>query len=124
AALAAGGAAVGRVTAGTNALSPGTKTMSYTDSATGASMKVSVQPAAGWVRLSADVKGIPKGEKCRMFVVSREGAREEAGSWLVSESGETSGTTLDGSALIAPDDVAQVEVENFDGKHYVGVDLS
>jgi anti-sigma factor RsiW len=125
--LAGGGLAAGRFTAPTtNAEGPpaGAHTVSATDPATGAAMSVSVEPAAGWVRLNADVKGIPQGEKCRIYVVSRKGNREEAGSWLVSSAAEQKGTQLAGTALIAPNDVARVVVENFDGKQYVGVNVS
>ncbi|SFK03900.1 anti-sigma factor family protein [Amycolatopsis sacchari] len=126
-ALAGGGVALGRTTApngAAQAAAPaGTKTASATDAATGAKMSVSVQPAAGWVRLDASVAGIPRGQKCRLFVVSRDGTREEAGSWLVSEAGEHDGTKLSGAALVAPADVTAVEVENFAGQRYVTVGL-
>lgn len=101
----------------------GTKTASATDAGTGAKMTVNVEPAAGWVRLDASVVGIPQGQKCRIYVVSRDGTREEAGSWLVSAAGEKNGTQLGGAALVAPADVAAVEVENFDGRKYVTVNL-
>ncbi|GAA5164417.1 anti-sigma factor family protein [Amycolatopsis dongchuanensis] len=126
-ALAGGGVALGRTTAPSGAAQAaapaGTKTASATDAATGAKMSVSVQPAAGWVRLDASVAGIPRGQKCRLFVVSRDGTREEAGSWLVSEAGEHDGTKLSGAALVAPADVTAVEVENFAGQRYVTVGL-
>jgi RNA polymerase sigma-70 factor (ECF subfamily) len=101
----------------------GTRTASATDATTGARMTVSVQPAAGWVRLDASVAGIPQGQKCRLYVVARDGSREEAGSWLVSATGERSGTQLDAAALVAPADVASIEVENFAGQRYVSVAL-
>jgi RNA polymerase sigma-70 factor (ECF subfamily) len=122
-----GGVVVGRSTAPSvvaQAPAPaGTRTASATDAATGARMTVSVQPAAGWVRLDASVAGIPQGQKCRLYVVARDGTREEAGSWLVSEAGERSGTHLDAAALVAPTDVASIEVENFAGRKYVSVSL-
>ncbi|WNV89358.1 zf-HC2 domain-containing protein [Umezawaea sp. Da 62-37] len=99
----------------------GTKVSSFTDPDTGAVMSVQVKPAAGWVRVNAAIGGIPQNEKCRLFVVAKDGHREEIGSWLVSKTGESEGTNLDGSALIAPDDVAAVEVVNFDGKKFVTV---
>ncbi|HVV10035.1 zf-HC2 domain-containing protein [Amycolatopsis sp.] len=120
-----GGVVVGRTTApetvAQQQVPAGTRTASATDASTGAKMTVSVQPAAGWVRVDASVSGIPKGEKCRIFVVAHDGSREEAGSWLVSEAGERNGTQLDGAALIAPADVQAVEVENFAGEKYVSV---
>lgn len=101
----------------------GTKFASATDSATGASITVAVAPAPGWVRLNAAVTGIPKGERCLLVVVSRNGSETVAGSWLVSEKGAGEGTTLDGSALVAPADVAGVKVENTDGKTFTSVSL-
>jgi RNA polymerase sigma-70 factor (ECF subfamily) len=124
-AFAGGGVVLGRTVApaGVTQAEPGTRTASATDSATGARMTVTMRPAAGWVRLDASVAGIPQGQKCRLYVVARDGTREEAGSWLVSEQGEREGTELDGAALVAPGDVASVEVENFAGQKYVTVTL-
>ncbi|MEU5693801.1 zf-HC2 domain-containing protein [Actinosynnema sp. NPDC020468] len=125
-----GGFAVGRGTApepvaqpGTSVPAPpsGTKVGSTTDPTTGARMTVQVRPAAGWVRVNASVGGIGQGRKCRLVVVGKDGSRQEAGSWLVSQLGEKEGTNLDGSALIAPDDVAAVEVVDFDGRLLVTV---
>src|SRR5207302_3339484 len=113
-ALAGGGVALGRgtvtklaqpTTTGTPSAVPGTRTMSGTDPGTGASMTVALDPAAGWVRFSANVKGIPSGQQCRVYLVSRDGTREEAGGWVTSKAGEANGTTLNGTAAIAPDNV-------------------
>jgi hypothetical protein len=82
-------------------------------------MDLKVVPAAGWVRISATVGGIPAGERCRIFVVARDGTRELAGSWLVSAKGAAEGTKLDGQALIPMDQVAGVEVENYSGRTFV-----
>jgi hypothetical protein len=98
---------------------PGTRTGAATDAVTGARMNATVTPAAGWVRVSATVGGIPAGEKCRLEVVGRNGEIVEAGSWLVSPLGETAGTTLNGSALIDPALVSAIQVTNYAGKKYV-----
>ncbi len=126
-----GGFAVGRSTApdmtaiGQTTTPPappaGTKLGSATDPGTGARMTVQVKPAAGWVRVNASVAGIARGERCKLFVVAKDGSRQEAGSWLVSVAGEEDGTNLDGSALIAPEDVAAIEVRNFEGERIVTV---
>jgi hypothetical protein len=111
------------VAAPTPTQAAGTKFASATDPATGASITVAVAPAPGWVRLNAAVTGIPQGERCRLVVVSKNGSETLAGSWLVSEKGAGEGTTLDGSALVDPADVATVRVENTDGKTFTSVSL-
>ena len=129
-----GGALVGRSTTTQQTAQPavsstaptppsGTRVASFADPATGARLTVRVEPAAGWVRVSAAVAGIPAGQRCRLVVVAKDGRREIAGSWLVSAKGAREGTTLDGSALIAPADVAAVQVENFDGQRFVSVSV-
>ncbi|MTD52862.1 anti-sigma factor [Amycolatopsis pithecellobii] len=125
------GVLVGRTTAGTSspiAAPPpasvrptGARFASGTDAATGARLTVGVTPAAGWVRVNASVTGIPAGQRCRVVVVGKDGAREVAGSWLVSPKAANEGVNLDGSALIDPANVAAVLVENTDGKQFVQV---
>jgi hypothetical protein len=107
----------------TATLPPGTRFASATDPVTRARITVRVEPAAGWVRVNAAVTGISAGQRCRLVVVGKNGAREVAGSWEVSKIGAKEGTTLDGSALVAPKDVAAVRVENFDGRQFVSVDV-
>ncbi|MEU1181889.1 zf-HC2 domain-containing protein [Streptomyces sp. NPDC005820] len=99
----------------------GGKVGSGTSATTGSRMTVRVTPAAQWVRVNASVKGIPAGEKCRLIVVSKDGSREVAGSWLVAD--EVKGANLDGSAAVPAADVAKVVVENDHGKEYVAVAL-
>ena len=100
---------------------PGTKTATTVDAATGARITVAVAPAPGWVRIKAAVAGIPEGERCLLEVMARDGTVVLAGSWVVSEKGAGEGTTLDGSALVAPADVASVRVVTEAGKQYVSV---
>ncbi|MGI5451734.1 hypothetical protein ACQEWB_00810 [Streptomyces sp. CA-249302] len=92
---------------------------SGTSTATGSRMTVRVTPAASWVRVNASVAGIPVGEHCRLIVVSRDGHREIAGSWVVAD--EDKGANLDGSADIPVDDVSRIVVENGRGKEYVSL---
>ncbi|MBB4691422.1 anti-sigma factor family protein [Paractinoplanes abujensis] len=102
---------------------PGTRTGTAVDATTGARITVAVAPAAGWVRVNAAVAGIPAGEKCVLEVVARDGFAVQAGSWVVSEAGEAGGTTLNGSALIDPAQVASVRVVNTAGKQFASVDV-
>jgi hypothetical protein len=99
----------------------GTRVASVQDRRTGARATVKVEPAAGWVRVEAAVSGIPAGERCRLWVVARDGARLLAGSWLVSDKGAREGTTLDGAALVEPTRVAAIVVDNFAGERFVRV---
>jgi anti-sigma factor RsiW len=99
------------------AIVPGTKVISGTDG--GTRLTASVIPAAGWVRVNVSVVGLPAGQKCKLVVTSKSGQTEVAGSWLVTAKGSKSGTNLDGAALIAPDQVASVAVQNFAGHTFV-----
>lgn len=105
----------------TATLPAGTRSATATDAATGATMTASVTPAAGWVRVRAQVSGVAAGQQCRLYVIARDGSRREAGSWLVSERAAVEGGTVDGSALVAPADVASVQVETFAGQPLVTV---
>lgn len=99
---------------------PGTKTV--TGTGTGTRLTARIVPAVGWVRVEADVTGIPAGQKCRLVVVGRDGDREVAGGWLVSEQSSREGAKLYGSAPLDPADVASVVVENTDGHEFVQAD--
>ncbi|MFG2959451.1 zf-HC2 domain-containing protein [Streptomyces sp. NPDC048291] len=97
----------------------GTRVASGTSTVTGSRMTLRVTPAASWVRVNASVAGIPVGEHCRLVVVSKDGRREIAGSWVVAD--KDKGANLDGSADIPIDDVAKILVENEQGKEYVSL---
>ncbi|MEU9165157.1 zf-HC2 domain-containing protein [Streptomyces sp. NPDC048424] len=101
----------------------GTKVLSATDPGTGARMTVQMAPAAKWVRLHAAVTGVPKGERCRLVVVAKDGTRTTAGSWVVGgqDNGEGKGASLDGSAAVDPANVKAVLVENEAGRTFVSV---
>jgi anti-sigma factor RsiW len=102
---------------------PGTRQATAVDASTGARLTVSVIPATGWVRVTAAASGIKAGQRCRLMVVSKHNVQVEAGSWLVSAKGAAQGTTLEGSALIAPDDVAAVRVQNDAGDVLVNTEV-
>ncbi|MFF8258831.1 zf-HC2 domain-containing protein [Streptomyces virginiae] len=101
----------------------GTTLHSATDAGTGARMTVQMTPATKWVRLRAAVTGVPPGERCRLIVVSKDGKRTTAGSWVVGsqENGEAKGAGLDGSAAVDRADVKAVMVENEAGRTFVSV---
>jgi len=97
----------------------GTRNIEGSDARTGARLAATVTPAAGWVKVHLAVQGIKEGEKCKLIVVSKSGERVEAGSWVVSAKGEKDGTGIDGTALVAPDDVQSVQVVTLDGRKLV-----
>ncbi|WP_030759839.1 zf-HC2 domain-containing protein [Streptomyces sp. NRRL F-2664] len=101
----------------------GTTVHSATDAGTGARMTVQMTPATKWVRVRAAVTGLPQGERCRLVVVSKDGTRTTAGSWVVGsqENGEAKGAGLDGSAAVDRSDVKAVTVENETGRTFVSV---
>jgi anti-sigma factor RsiW len=101
----------------------GTRNIEGTDAKSGARLVASVTPASGWVKVHLAVQGIKQGEKCRLFVVAKNGDRFESGSWIVSAKGEHDGTGIDGTALVAPDDVASVEVVTLDGRKLVSASV-
>jgi anti-sigma factor RsiW len=114
-----GGVLVGRETAPPPAVVAAPGAVQLTGGgAPGVSMTATLTPAAGWVRLSTSVKGIPAGERCYIVVVARDGTREIAGSWLVSQGGWRDGVSLDGSALVPLDQVAEVVIENEAGREF------
>ncbi|WP_018684719.1 anti-sigma factor family protein [Actinokineospora enzanensis] len=102
---------------------PATRYVSGIDPRTHTRLTAAITPAAGWVRVNASITGIPAGERCRVIVVAKDGTRETAGGWLVSAKGAVEGTNLDGAALVAPDQVASIEVVDTEGKRFVSVSV-
>jgi hypothetical protein len=116
-----GGVLIGRTTAPpavTAAPAPDAVVLSG-GGAPGVSMTTTLTPAAGWVRLTTTVEGIPAGERCRIVVEARDGSRHVAGGWLVPPGGwGDDGVTLDGSAIVPLDEVAAVVVESETGRRF------
>jgi hypothetical protein len=128
-----GGVVVGRQTAGgggniaipggTATPQPGTKEARATDPNTGVQLAASVAPFSGWVDVKVSVKGIPAGEQCVLQVVGKNGQVVGAGSWKVSPKWESEGFTLEGAALMAPDDVQSIDIATTDGRKLVSVPI-
>jgi hypothetical protein len=127
-----GGILLGRQTATTpQAIQPPTTATSTptnarlaeaTDPGTGTIMHVALEPKKGWVWVHADVKHLPVGAQCELFVIPKDGGDPIlAGSWLVSEDGAKNGTRLEGTALIAPADVAAIQIRTTSGQTMVTV---
>lgn len=68
--------------------------------------------------------GIPAGEKCLLVVLSKDGRRQVAGGWMVSERAARDGAYLYGTAVVDPAQVAAVVIENTAGHRFVEADVS
>ncbi|WP_412539278.1 zf-HC2 domain-containing protein [Longispora sp. K20-0274] len=102
---------------------PGTLRGTTVDAASNVRLTASVVPVANWVKVTAAVAGIPQGENCRLVIVGRDGSREVAGGWIVSEKGAATGTTLDGTAALDVRQVARVEIVNTSGRTFASLPL-
>ena len=102
---------------------PGTKTVEGRDPTTGVQLTAKVAPFQGWVKTDVSVKGVRAGEKCLLQVVTKDGKAVTAGSWQVSEKWENQGFNLDGSALVAPDDVKSIDIVTVDGRKLVSAQV-
>jgi anti-sigma factor RsiW len=102
-------------TVSATALPSGARTVNTIDAATGAKLAATLVPADGWVRVRVRLWGVTAGTDCRVLVLAKDGTEYQAGSW------RTSGDTpeVDGSALIAPQQVAAVEVRTLSGQRLV-----
>lgn len=126
-----GGILVGRQTSDSSIAAPafppdtpaGTKSVEGRDPTTGVQLAASVAPFAGWVKVNVAVKGVKAGEQCLLQVVTKEGQAVTAGNWKVSEKWESQGFSLDGSALVAPDDVKSVDIVTVDGRKLVSAQV-
>ena len=115
-----GGVLIGRSSVSTVDSQPtGVVQLAGSNAQTGAAMTVRVVPAAGWVRVHAEVTGVAAGTRCQLVVRDRNGVATVAGSWLVSAKGEAEGTTVDGAALVPLDQVSSVDVLTLDGQPVV-----
>jgi hypothetical protein len=123
----AGGALVGGIVIGQGGGStPDTPGLAFqaTDANTHADLNVHVEPLAGWVKVHAMASGIKAGEPCQLVVTAKDGTQRIAGSWLVTEKGESKGTSLDGAALVSPKDVRSVDVITLDNRKLVSVPVT
>ena len=74
-------------------------------------------PAPGWIRVSAEVAGVPAGLRCELVVRTSDGALTPIGGWLSAPAA----TVVAGSAIIDPDRVTAIEVWTDTGQRLVSV---
>jgi anti-sigma factor RsiW len=122
-ALAGGSVAIGRLTAPDTVIAgpvapDGTSTV-VQGSDGPVQLQAVLTPATGWVRVSATVRGIPAGERCAIVVVAKDGTQQIAASWLTGQ--DPTGAPIDGSAVVAAEDVASIVVRNDEGREFISV---
>ncbi|GAA1024197.1 MULTISPECIES: anti-sigma factor family protein [Amycolatopsis] len=103
---------------------PGTKVISGADASGQTRLTASIVPETGWVRVDGSVTGIPAGQKCLLVVIGKNGQRQVAGGWMVSERAARDGAYLYGTAVVDPAQVAAVAIENTAGHRFVEADVS
>jgi hypothetical protein len=110
----------GGVAAPTTTAAPlpsGTKHSANVDPVTGAHLAATVIPANGWIKLQVQASDIAPGQRCKLMVVAKSGEQQQFGGWLVGANATPGKTiTLDGTALMAINDVAAVSVVNDQGQ--------
>ena len=115
-----GGVVLGRQTApDANAPVAGSKQVTVTDTASGATMATTVEPRTGWSWIRVNVKGLKAGDQCEMYVTDKAGKAWSAGSWIVSEKAAREGSTFGGGVLVPLDQVQSVEIKTVQGTHVV-----
>jgi hypothetical protein len=115
-----GGVLLGRQTApDPNQPVAGSKQVTTTDTATGATMAATVEPRTGWSWVRVQVKGLKAGDECEMIVTDESGTSWVAGSWVVSDKAAQDGSTFGGGVLVPLDKVQSVEIRTVQGKHVV-----
>jgi RNA polymerase sigma-70 factor (ECF subfamily) len=83
----------------------------------GADLRATITPSGQWVRLVATASGFPRGQRCRLVVVTADGRREIAGSWTVPPAGEPpGGVVFAGSAAVPLSQVRAVAVDTDSGQ--------
>ncbi|TDW14391.1 anti-sigma factor family protein [Kribbella kalugense] len=116
-----GGIAIGRSTApeASNAPTAGSKQVTTTDTASGATMATTVEPRTGWSWVQVHVSGLKAGDQCVLLVTDKTGKSWTAGSWVVSEKAAKNGSTFAGGVLIPLDQVGTVEIRTVQGQQVV-----
>lgn len=84
-------------------------------------MSVEIEPASTGTSLDLGLRGVARGERCRLIAVSDTGARDVAGSWEATYDGTA---TIRGTTSITRDHLARLVVETYDGRQLVAADVS
>jgi len=81
------------------------------DPATGVSGAATLAAASWGTKVQAKFTHEPRGEKCKLVVVSTSGERQIAGNWTVTDTAAAgAGTNVQGSVSVPTTDIARLEV--------------
>ncbi len=114
-ALLGGGVLLGRALP--DPAAEGTRTLAAQQGAV--ALIADVEPANGWVRVAATVRGIPAGKRCTIVVIASDGSESVAGSWLTGAAAVERPATIDGSAIVDPAQVVAVAIRDETGADLV-----
>ena len=87
-------------------------TLSATSQQTGVGMTMNVTRAVGWVGLTGRFTGVTPGTPCDIYVITLSGQRILAGGWVAPANANTAVVTINGSAVIDPSQISEIEVVN------------
>jgi predicted anti-sigma-YlaC factor YlaD len=119
----AGGLLTGRqtapaITSATGAAN-GARTIAAHSTSTGVGMSIDLVPKAGWVTVQGKFTGVTPGTACDIYLITRSGQRILAGAWIAPADADKVVVTVPGSAIIAPGDVAAIEIDTVAGQQLV-----
>jgi predicted anti-sigma-YlaC factor YlaD len=97
----------------------GSKQVTSSDVATGATMATTVEPRAGWSWVMVQINGLKAGAECQMVVTDKSGKTWIAGSWVVSAKAAQAGSKFGGGVLVPLNQVQSVEIRTLQGEHVV-----
>ena len=83
-------------------------------------MSVDLEPASTGTTLQLWLRGVHRGQLCRLIAISDTGARDVAGSWEATYTGTA---TIKGTTSIGRAHLSRLVVEDYDGTSLVAVDV-
>lgn len=94
------------------------RTLTATDPTTGVGMDVTAKATSWGTALSVQLTGVPRGERCLLYVVTADGARTQVASWEATYGGPVD---VDATTSVPAVKVASFVVTTVGGDHLVTV---
>lgn len=97
-------------------VAPGRQTArELTASRDGVHAVLRLRSGEGGTEVGVSLGGVPRGTKCNVIVVAKDGTREQAASWTI-RAGDGEVASFSGSTAIAMDEISRVDLETPEGK--------